>query len=244
MRKRVLAVISSMLIATAARSAEPLELTNSVAVDRLTVSYPDGWSTLKSGRVTMILEAPADRQAALGDQFVFTPQVSVSTEQRLDDKDALEQLEEIAAGAGPSVTRLTIGGWPAIQWRGIVPWPPTEGQPPAVGKALTINTVVAAGTLLVRLYGSLPSDKSSEIAATITAIESSLASAEPSSSVTPFSTPTSRRTAKPAKRKKVARPLRARLTAPVEFELEGPPSVGSESASQPAEPGAALRILQ
>jgi len=82
--------------------AAPPALTHSVAIDGFSVSYPDGWSTLRSGQLTMILNVPADQQATLGPQFIFTPQVSISTEQRLDDSDALRQLDEIAAGGGPS----------------------------------------------------------------------------------------------------------------------------------------------
>jgi hypothetical protein len=117
----LLAALTAVFVSPAG-AADPTEFTNSVAIGNFSVSYPDGWSTLKSGRLTMILNVPPDQQATLGDQFVFTPEVSISTEQRLDDSDTLQQLDEIAAGAGASVTRLTVGGWPAIQWRKTVPW--------------------------------------------------------------------------------------------------------------------------
>src|SRR5262245_16524668 len=98
------------LFASPAWAASPPALTNSVAIGSFSVSYPDGWSSLQSGQLTVILNVPADQQATLGAQFIFTPQVSISTEQRLDGGDALRQLDEIAAGVGPSLTRLTIGG--------------------------------------------------------------------------------------------------------------------------------------
>jgi hypothetical protein len=240
MRNQHLAIVSLIFAAvSAANAADAPELTNTVEVGSFRVAYPDGWSTLTSGRLTMILAVPADQRAALGDQFVFTPQVSISTEQRLNDADALQQLDEIAAGAGASAKRLTVGGWPAVQWRKIVPWPHAEGQPPsAAGKARTINTAVAAGNQLVRLYGSLPAHAPSAIADAIVAIENSLGSAQAS----PRSSPSVKsRPARPVWT--VPPPLRARLPVPMDSEMEPPPSAGVDSAS-PAEPGAALRILQ
>ena len=155
--------------------------TNRVAISNFNVSYPDGWSTIRSGRLTVIIAVPADQQATLGTQFVFTPQVSISTEQRLDNADALAQLDDVVVGAGPSLTKLTVGGWPAVQWRNTVPWPHARGQSPAPGSALAINTVIAAGSQLIRLYGSLPSDAPSDLVDTITAIETSVTFAPRSS---------------------------------------------------------------
>ena len=107
----VLAVLTWLpaLFVAPVRAANP-PWTNTVAISNFSVSYPDGWSTIQSGRVTVIVNVPADQQATLGGRFVFTPQVSISTEQRLDNADALEQLDEIVAGAGPTLTKLTVGG--------------------------------------------------------------------------------------------------------------------------------------
>jgi hypothetical protein len=168
----VLVSVSALFVPPVLAANPPLS--NSVDINNFSVSYPDGWSTIRSGRVTVIVGVPADQQATLGGKFVFTPQVSVSTEQRLDHADALAQLDDIVAGAGPTLTKLTVGGWPAIQWRNTVPWPHARGQAPAPGSALAINTVIAAGNQLIRLYGSLPSDAPSDIADTISAIETSV----------------------------------------------------------------------
>ena len=182
-----------LLAVVAAPSVSPASAanagTNSIAVGNFSVSYPDGWSTLQSGRLTIILNVPANQQGALGNQFVYTPQVSISTEERLDSADALKQLDELAAGAGPSLVRLTVGGWPAVQWRKTVPWPHAQRQAPAPGSALLINTVIAAGSQLIRLYGSLPSDAPSAIADTIVAIETSVSFS--SGSIGPRGTPVS-----------------------------------------------------
>ncbi|MGO9062101.1 MAG: hypothetical protein ACLQU2_32770, partial [Candidatus Binataceae bacterium] len=158
-------------------------LTNSVAVGNFTVSYPDGWSTFQSGRLTFIINVPADKQATLGSQFLFTPQVNISIEQRVDNDDALRRLNDLAAGAGVSVTRLTVGGSPAIQWRKTTPWPQPGGQTPSTSStALTISTAIAAGSQLIRLDGSLPSDAPSAIADAVVAIETSVTFSSGSSS--------------------------------------------------------------
>ncbi len=41
---------------------------NSVAIGNFTVYFPDGWSTIQSGRLTTIVNVPAAQQAALGNQ--------------------------------------------------------------------------------------------------------------------------------------------------------------------------------
>src|SRR5262249_44493619 len=166
----LVAVVAAQFATARPASAGP----NSIAIGNFSVTYPDGWSTLQSGSQTVIINVPADQQGALGNQFLFTPQVSVSTEQRLDNGDALRQLHEIVTGGDPSAVRLTVGGWPAVQWRRTGPWPQARGGPAPVGSALVINTAIAAGSQLIRLYGSLPSDAPSWIADTIVAIETSV----------------------------------------------------------------------
>jgi hypothetical protein len=232
--------------------------TNRVAIGNFSVAYPDGWSTIQSGSLTMILNVPAGQQAAPGNQFVFTPQVSISTEQRLDHSDALKQLDEIAAGAGASLTRLTVGGAPAVQWRKTVPWPQARGQVPVSGSALTINTAIAAGSQLIRLYGSLPSDASPAIADTIVAIETSV-TFSPGASGPAGKHPSAlvswgRGLARVVMER--ARDFGRVLTSAfwlmpnpamaddAEGDLAPPVSEGSDSASQPSAPGVATRILQ
>ena len=95
LRTLVLAVWFVLLASAAVDSAfaaSPPALTNSVAIDDVTVSYPDGWSVLRSGSLTTIVAVPTEQQATLGSQFVFTPHVSVSIEQRTDGADALSRL--------------------------------------------------------------------------------------------------------------------------------------------------------
>ena len=265
MKKILLALATLMLMALTpgpSWAANPPALTNSVAIGSFSVSYPDGWSTLQSGQQTMILNVPADQQATLGAQFIFTPQVSISTEQRLDGSDAVRQLEEIAAGVGPSLTRLTVGGWPAIQWRKTVPWPAARGQAPVSGSALAINTAIAAGSQFIRLYGSLPSDAPSAIADTIGAIETSVSFSPRSTG--PAGTQAStlvtwvRRWVRTVVQRvqDLSHSLASLRVWPRlaiaqadddeadEFDLTPPVGEGTDTASQPAAPGAATRIIQ
>ncbi len=209
---------------------------NSVAIGNFTVYFPDGWSTIQSGRLTTIVNVSADQQAALGNQFVYTPQVNVSTEQRLDARDAQTQLDEIAAGAGASVSRITIDGSPAIQWRKSVAWPQRGAQPSSSDKsALTINTAIAAGSQLIRLYGSLPADAPSATVDAIVAIENSVAfSASPTST---------KRSAHVQPALVAAAPSAKDLVETENDENDLTPPVGEGANSGPAMPGVATRII-
>jgi hypothetical protein len=232
-----------------ANAAVPLA--NSIAVENFTVRYPDGWSTVRSGRVTMILAAPAAAQDSLGDQFVYTPQVSVSVEQRLDAADARAQLEELAASAGAAVKRLIIDGAPAIQWQRNRPWPRTGKQQSAAGgEALTINTAIAAGSQLIRLYGSLPATAPPAAVDAMIAIETSVSFTSLRLGTAPAasakSAPASAVAAAPA-----AIGPRPRVMGKDdedggedEFDMPPPVSQGADTAGTPAAPGVASRLLQ
>ncbi len=247
----VLLTVVATLLALPARADAPA-LTNSVAIGNFTVSYPAGWSTLQSGRLTLILDVAADQQAALGNRFVFTPQVNVSTEQRIDHNDALQRLNDIAAETNDPVTHLTIAGYPAIQRRHMAPWPIPGGATPAPGQALTITTAIAAGNELIRLDGSLPSDSPAALADTIAAIETSVAfpsgaSSSASSSIGELSR---MRRVLAGRVHDLADRLYLRLwsgpklaMADEEIDSLPPLSDPSDSDSQPAAPGAASRIL-
>jgi hypothetical protein len=230
---------AATLYLPSATAASPPNV-NSIAIGNFSVYYPDGWSTLQSGRLTVILNVPADQQAALGDRYVFTPQVTVSTEQRLDHNDALEQLDEIAAGAPGPVTKLTVDGSPAIQWRATRPWPQARGQSPVPGSALVVNTVIAAGSELIRLFGSLPSDASPAVADAIGGIETSVRFSSldlaPKKSNTSDSAPLASLAPRALMQKQ--------MDSEDEVEFPPPVSQGSDSASQPSVPGVATRILQ
>lgn len=56
-----MAALTCWLAGPAADAASSLELTNRVTIGNFTVSYPDGWSTLQSGRVTFVIDVPSDQ---------------------------------------------------------------------------------------------------------------------------------------------------------------------------------------
>jgi hypothetical protein len=217
---------------------------NSFVIGNFSVSYPDGWSTLQSGQLSVILGVPADQQATLGDQYVFTPQVTISTEQRPDANDALKQLDEIAAGAQAPVQRLTIDGSPAIQWRTTRPWPQARGQSAVSGSALVINTVIAAGSELIRLFGSLPADAAPAIADAIAGIETSVRISAINLGPKKSSTTAASPLTSLAPRALVGKQMDVEDEGEDEIEFPPPVSQGSDSALQPSVPGVATRLLQ
>jgi hypothetical protein len=228
----------------AALHTSATEASGNIVIGNFSVDYPDGWSTLQSGQLTVIVNVTADQQASLGAQYVFTPQVQISTEQRLDDNDALKQLDEIAASAGASVRRLTVDGFPAVQWRKTRPWPQARGgHVPAGGSALTVNTAIAAGNQLIRLYGSLPADAPSTLADAIASIETSVhfsaASSKKATAVRPQLT-----TATSTRKTIASASGDDGDDGDDEFDMPPPVSEGSPSASLPAVPGVASRLLQ
>src|SRR5262249_15757516 len=152
-------------------------------------------------------------------------------------------------------------GWPAIQWRKIVPWPAARGQAPVSGSALAINTAIAAGSQFIRLYGSLPSDAPSAITDTIGAIETSVSFSPRSTGPAETQVSTRATSGRGWVRTLVQRvqdlghtlasfrvwPKLAIAQADdeeEEFDLTPPIAEGADEASQPSAPGAATRILQ
>ena len=221
--------------------AASLAAANSVTIDNIVVSYPAGWSTLQSGRITAIVNAPVEKAKSLGNKFVFTPQVNVSIEQRLDEADALKELEEIAAGAGALGSRLTIDGSPAVQWRTEAAWPQPGNKPQSAPlRALTINTAIAAGSQLIRLYGSLPLDAPSATADAMAKIESSVTFLSKRNA--PQASPRS----DAASDSQVGRSTAAVKADDGEDETDVVPPIsqGTDSAGTPSAVGVANRILQ
>ena len=117
----------SLLLVLAGHPSGPAAQTafpNTVQLSGFTLGFPDGWSTIRTGSTTILVNVPAGQAATLtAAQFMVTPQIHVSTEQRTDGQDAARRLTEIAAETADAVTSLTIGGWPAIQRRHLAPWP-------------------------------------------------------------------------------------------------------------------------
>lgn len=149
-------------------------LSQTVRIDGgVSVSYPDGWSiarpTLNSWA---ILNVPANQQ----ETATPTVRVLIGVGERTDHADAMNQLADIAKESDTPSTFLTIGGWPALQRVQVVERPqPSQRRRFADPDMVQITTAVAAGSLLVRLEGNLPSDADQGLKDLVLAIGRSLA---------------------------------------------------------------------
>jgi uncharacterized repeat protein (TIGR01451 family) len=156
-------------------TAQGTPLVHTLTIDALgmSVSYPDGWSVPPQRLVNMheLINVPANQQ----DTLEATARVKITTETRTDHAGAVRRLQEIAAEASSSSTFLSIGGWPALQRRHVEPRPqPSQGPAFVDEMVLRITTAVAAGSLLVRLDGVLPSDADQQLINQVEAIGKSL----------------------------------------------------------------------
>ena len=138
----------------------------------ISVSYPDGWSIAQPTMNSwVILNVPADKQETAEP----TVRVAVSYLERPDHADAVNQLAEYAKESSVSSTFLTIGGWPALQRVQLARRSQPSQRPLFPDpKLIEVTTAIAAGNLLVRVEGSLPSDASKELKDLVLAIGRSL----------------------------------------------------------------------
>src|SRR5437870_2598663 len=138
------------------------------------VSYPDGWSLAQPTMNSwVILNVPADKQ----ETFEPTVRVTIGYLDRTDHADAVRQLAEYAKESRVNSAFLVIGGWPALQRVQLVKRRlPVEGRDAWFRdpKMVQITTAVAAGNLLVRLEGNLPSNANQQLRGLVLAIGRSL----------------------------------------------------------------------
>jgi len=174
----VIVAASMALIAlpTGGKAQEAIELTQVLKVSDpgFTVSYPDSWSLAPQQFVNSykLINVASDRQ----DLDTHTARVKTMAEARRDHADALSQLSQAADGMGASSDELiSIGGWPALQTTRLeTRQQPSQGPQFADRKVLTINTSVAAGSFLIYLHASLPSEATPSLIAEALAIAGSL----------------------------------------------------------------------
>jgi hypothetical protein len=156
-----------------AQGVPPLTRTFSINNLGITMSYPDSWSVAPRRFINTyeLINVPAAQQHAL----MATARVKIRVQTRTDHAEAVHELQEIAAEVNSPSTFLAIGGWPALQRRNMEPrQQPSQGPRFADEMVLRITTAVAAGNLLVRLDGSLPSDADEGLIAQVEAIGRSL----------------------------------------------------------------------
>jgi uncharacterized repeat protein (TIGR01451 family) len=142
-----------------------------------TVRYPDRWSAAQEANVYKLLNVPAGQLGRLDAQARDkVTQITIFTEHRKDHAEAVRRLKEIEAESSSPATFLKIGGWPALQRQHLQPRPQPGQGPPVEGSTMirVITTAVAAGNLLVRLEGWLPSDAPPDVMGEVEAIGQSL----------------------------------------------------------------------
>src|SRR5208282_4768872 len=150
-------------------------LPNSAQLDQgISVSYPTGWSI---GQPTLHSWVLLNVPSAQLQSVVPTSQVAIGYLIRVSNADAVSQLTQYENESSVTPTLLTIGGWPAFQRVQLVArHQPGEGErgPFPDPQTVNITTAVAAGNLLVRLEGSLPSDANQQLQSLVLAIGQSL----------------------------------------------------------------------
>ena len=159
-------IIGLGLPLNAAGGSQPPTLTKSLELKTkgVTVHFPEEWAEVTS---QFINAHELQRGAAAGQptaRSVQAPRILITTEEASNHAYAVRRLGEIAqeATSAPHAF-LNIGGWPAVQRRQTLP----VEQPDAVHSHATnetyvrFTTAIAAGSLVVRLEGFLPSSAGS-----------------------------------------------------------------------------------
>ncbi|HEY3176233.1 MAG TPA: choice-of-anchor D domain-containing protein [Candidatus Polarisedimenticolia bacterium] len=146
--------------------AQPPALTKSIELraQGITVHFPDTWAEVQS----QFINAHELQRASAGSQLTTrtanAPRILITTEEARDHAYALRRLSEIAleAASAPHVF-LNVGGWPAVQRRQTLPVEQPESVPaPATNETYDrFTTAIAAGSVVVRLEGFLPSSTGS-----------------------------------------------------------------------------------
>jgi hypothetical protein len=130
------------------------------------VEYPRGWSPHNYANVReLILGTPEKLAQMSADEREEVPRIEFNVIQCADHAEALHRLRVISAERNNRPTYLTIGGWPALQRRSLIP---KFSEGPEAGKAdkeqiMLVTTAIAAGNTLIRIDGSAPEDAPEQI---------------------------------------------------------------------------------
>ena len=178
---------------------KPDPLPEELSFDGLfTVRFPANWSELPSvykNSKTLVSVPRAEHSKlsaaknayGIGDRVA---RVSITIEQRRSHDEAVQRLREIASGFATPATFLEIGGWPALEQSRMEQRPlkgasPVFQQPASqvitADDRLTLHksTVIAAGTLLIRLEAAMPPKGNEQLQRDVEAIGRSVRLAAP-----------------------------------------------------------------
>ena len=214
--------------APSSAGAVALNRTLAVPAHNFTVAYPEAWSVGPQRYVNAqeLWLVPAKGKAA---------RIMITTERRLDHKDAVNRLFEIANEEPATSTILEIGGWPALQRRQLAT-KPMRGEKvdlmEGAEKILRVTTAIAADGLIVRLEASVPPERTDDVAPVVEAVGRSVVF---------------KRRGDPDAVTREIRDLRRRHAAPrpgTTFPTDPPSGRESPAAGHEfGEPGAAVRAL-
>jgi hypothetical protein len=177
--RAVLAGLVTLGFLSIASAAQQLLPNTAHLDDGISVRYPDGWSLGTPAQHSwVLLNVPGSELETV----VPTAQVAIGYLLRPDAASAVSQLTQYANESSTKSTFLTIDGWPALQRVQLVKrHQPGEGERPpfADPQMVNITTAVAAGNLVVRLEGSLPSNANQQLQSLVLAIGQSLTFSSP-----------------------------------------------------------------
>jgi hypothetical protein len=122
----------------------------------VSLRYPDDWSLVQpTANTWAVLNVRADQLETVEP----TVRVRISYLDRNDHTGSVSDLAEIANEYAAPSRFLAIGGWPALERVQLLARPqPSEAPRHPDPRMVQITTAVAAGSLLIRLDGRLPSD--------------------------------------------------------------------------------------
>ncbi len=150
-----LAVSGVVLAVTPATQAQ----TRVFAVDQAgSFEYPAGWSPRHYANLHELWNATPERlgRASAAEQAAMA-RIETNAIACADHAEALRRLREIEAEWGGGSRFVTIGGWPALVRRQLIP-KPTEGDDADADqeRLWMVTTAVAAGSTVIRLDGFAP----------------------------------------------------------------------------------------
>jgi uncharacterized repeat protein (TIGR01451 family) len=133
----------------------------------VSVPVPPGWSEHHTANLHELLNIPLDKLSTLqpADREDL-PRINVMVISGDDHAEALHRLQQIAAEWNLPVTFLSVGNWPALQRRILVPKPVEADDVSQADKPemlVMVTTAIAAGNLLVRLDGVAPEEAPAHI---------------------------------------------------------------------------------
>jgi len=133
----------------------------SLPAGELSVRYPEDWSLVHpTANTWAILNVRGDRLETVRP----TVRVQISYLERNDHAAAVSELADIAKEYAARPTFLAISGWPALERVQLLERPqPSQAPRYPDPYMVQITTAVAAGNLLIRLDGRLPSDADQEL---------------------------------------------------------------------------------